>query len=63
VRHDGHFATLIRGYLATGPLRQALIGLGEETVAALMRTGFARHTRPECSVSRRDECRLLIDWA
>jgi hypothetical protein len=52
--------TLIRGYLATGWLRQAVSGLGEETVAELMRTAFARHTGAEGSVSRTDEYRLLI---
>ena len=33
-----HSSALIRGYLAIGPLRQAVGGLGEETVAELMRT-------------------------
>lgn len=53
-------ATLVRGYLAIGPLRQAVRALGEKKVAQLMRSAFARLARPDGSVSLTDEYRLLL---
>ena len=52
--------TLVRGYLAIGPLRQAVRAIGEEKVADLMRTAFASLVRPDGSVSLTDEYRLLL---
>lgn len=52
--------TLVRGYLAIGPLRQAVRALGEERVAELMRTAFAPRVAPDGSVSLTDEYRLLV---
>ena len=52
--------TLVRGYLAIGPLRQPVRAIGEETVADLMRTAFAPHVGPDGSVSLTDEYRLLL---
>jgi SAM-dependent methyltransferase len=52
--------TLVRGYLAIGPLRHAVRAIGEDTVAEFMRTAFARHVRPDGSVSVTDEYRLLV---
>ncbi len=43
--------TLVRGYVAIGPLRHAVRALGEEKVADLMRTAFASLVRPDGSVS------------
>jgi hypothetical protein len=51
--------TLIRGYVAIGPLRRAVSGLVGETVAELMRTAFERRTRPDGG-SLTDDYRLLI---
>jgi hypothetical protein len=53
-------ATLIRGYLAIGPLRQVVRALGEAEVADFMRTAFAPHVRPDGSVALTDEYRLLL---
>jgi SAM-dependent methyltransferase len=52
--------TLVRGYLAIGPLRQAVRAIGEETVAEFMRTAFSSLVRPDGSVRLTDEYRLLI---
>jgi hypothetical protein len=52
--------TLVHGYLAIGPLRRAVRGLGENRVAELMRSAFAHLVRPDGSVHLTDEYRLLI---
>ena len=52
--------TLVRGYLAVGPLRQAVRVIGEETAAAFIRTAFSSLVRPVGSVSLTDEYRLLV---
>jgi SAM-dependent methyltransferase len=52
--------TLVRGYLAIGPLRQAVRAIGEENVADFMRTAFSSLVRPNGSISLTDEYRLLL---
>jgi SAM-dependent methyltransferase len=52
--------TLVRGYLAIGPLRQAVRAIGEQKVADLMHTAFTSLVRPAGSVSLTDEYRLLL---
>ena len=52
--------TLVRGFLAIGPLRQPVRAIGEEKVADLMRTAFASLVRSDGSVSLTDEYRLLL---
>jgi SAM-dependent methyltransferase len=52
--------TLVRGYLAIGPLRQAVRAVGEDGLADFMRTAFARHVGRDGRVSLTDEYRLLV---
>jgi len=52
--------TLVRGYLAIGPLRHAVHAIGEDKVAEFIRSTFTPHVRPDGSVSVTDEYRLLI---
>jgi len=51
--------TLVRGYLAMGPLRLAVRAFGEDNVAQFMRYAFGSLVRPDGSVSVTDEYRLL----
>ncbi|MGH2499292.1 MAG: class I SAM-dependent methyltransferase [Candidatus Limnocylindria bacterium] len=52
--------TVVRGYLAIGPLRHAVRAIGEEQVADFMRTAFASRVRSDGSVNLVDEYRLLL---
>ena len=61
--HYPDMDSLVRGYLAIGPLRHAVRAIGEQKVAGFMRSAFAPHVRPDGSVSLTDEYRLLIAFA
>ena len=52
--------SLVRGYLAIGPLRRVVRAVGEEKIAEFMRAAFASHVEPDGSVALTDEYRLLV---
>jgi hypothetical protein len=58
--HYADLDALIRGYLAIGPLRQAVRSLGEARVADFMRDAFGPLAGPDGRVAITDEYRLLI---